>query len=164
MKRVIANDLLLPEVSRRIAEGQSVRIRVKGSSMIPFLHENRDEVVLSPFQRPDLKAGVIVLAFLPRHKKYVLHRILQKSGNLLELMGDGNLYGTEICHEEDVIAIVRTAIRNNMEVDFTEAYWLRRAGWWRRLLPVRRYLLWIYKGLVESGYIFNGIKQKLNRA
>ena len=48
-KRIIPNEVLLPEVARLISEGHTVTLTVRGNSMNPFLVDRRDRLVLGPF-------------------------------------------------------------------------------------------------------------------
>ena len=44
----IANDILIPELARLLAEGKEVRFTPSGVSMRPFIEGDRDSVILSP--------------------------------------------------------------------------------------------------------------------
>ncbi len=44
--RIIQNNLFFQEIASRITDGERVRIRAKGNSMLPFIRDNKDEVVL----------------------------------------------------------------------------------------------------------------------
>ena len=91
----VPNAVLLGQVKEAIREGHTATINVKGYSMRPFLEHCRDKVRLAPFT--DLKVGDAVLAeFSP--DKYVLHRIIEIDGDVVVMMGDGNLRHKEICH------------------------------------------------------------------
>jgi hypothetical protein len=79
-------------------------------------------------------------------RRYVLHRIIEVTADRIVLMGDGNIRGQEICRPEDVLARadeIVAADGTHRRLDTPKA--LRRARLWRRLLPVRRWLLAIYK-------------------
>lgn len=121
-------------------------IWVKGYSMRPFLEHMRDKVQLAFPSRP-LRVGDAVLAEIgPGH--YVLHRIIQVEGDRLTLMGDGNVRGTERCRVQDVAGIVTHYIRPRRTIP-ADASWLNfRIRVWRRLLPIRRYLLLLYRATV----------------
>ena len=47
-KRIIPNEVLLPEVARLISEGHTVTLTVRGNSMNPFLVDRRDRIILGP--------------------------------------------------------------------------------------------------------------------
>ena len=44
-KKIIPNEVLLPEVARLISEGHTVTLTVRGNSMNPFLVDRRDRIV-----------------------------------------------------------------------------------------------------------------------
>lgn len=146
-KVVIPNELILGQVKELIREGHTVTILVKGYSMRPFLEHCRDSVVLAPFT--ELQVGDVALAEI-YPGKYVLHRIIRLDGDGVTLMGDGNIKGTEHCRRNEVAAVVRTFIRNGVAVNADNPRWKRYARLWRKLLPVRKYLLWIYKLNLEQ--------------
>ena len=66
-KRIIPNEVLLPEVARLISEGHTVTLTVRGNSMNPFLVDRRDRIILGPFTDDDLQPGVAVLARSEEH-------------------------------------------------------------------------------------------------
>lgn len=138
-KRTIPNEILLGEVAAVLREGREAVITPTGNSMLPFIRNGRDRVVLRAF--PDLAVGDIVLAYFDGH--YILHRVVACDGEAVTLMGDGNLRGQEHGRREDVLGTVTGIIRPSGR--------LVRPGkgrLWRALQPVRRYLLAIYKRLI----------------
>ena len=120
--------------------------------MRPFLEHQRDKVVLN---NPEgAKVGDAVLAeIFPG--KYFLHRIIEISPNhqdaaldRITLMGDGNIQGTELCLRKDICGIVTHYIRPGRTIPADNPKLVRRIRLWRKLLPVRRYLLFIYKSII----------------
>ena len=77
----------------------------------------------------------------------MLHRVEKVDGNMLILMGDGNLIGRERCRREDVIGKAVKIMKKDREIDCQSPSHLRKAAIWRSLLPIRRYLLAIYRRL-----------------
>lgn len=140
--RELPNDLLLPQVRQLIQEGRTVTISVKGYSMRPFLEHCRDKVTLAPFT--SLRVGDAILAEIAPGR-FVLHRILRMQGDRITLMGDGNVRGTEHCRHRDVVGIVVTYVRNGRAVAASSGKLRMGIKIWRFLLPVRRYLLFIYR-------------------
>ena len=59
-KNTHANDILIPELARLIAEGKEVRFTPSGVSMRPFIEGDKDSVILSSVSVP--KRGDILLA------------------------------------------------------------------------------------------------------
>ena len=145
MARVeLPNDKLLPLVRKFVDGGEKAVISVKGYSMRPFLEHLRDKVELAPWK--ELHVGDAILAEIaPGH--FVLHRIIAIDGQgHITLMGDGNLRGTEHCTLADVCGVVTRYIRPNGHViEASDPRLCRRIRLWRRLLPIRRILLFVYK-------------------
>lgn len=141
-KLIMPNDVLLPEIGRMVADGMTVTLRGKGNSMLPFIVSGRDSVVLS--RADSLDKGDIVLARI-NDGRYVLHRIIRMDGDNIVLMGDGNLKGTEQCTASDILAKAIKIIRNGCYIDTDNLSERRKAIIWRKLRPLRRWLLAIYR-------------------
>lgn len=140
----LPNDAWLGEVSQMLREGKPYAIYVKGFSMRPFIEHTRDRVFLE--KRDTYNIGDAVLAQIaPGH--YVLHRIIEKQGDNLTLQGDGNLKGVELCKEGDVSGVVTQYIRPNRIIPADDPQLVRRIKLWRKLRPIRRYLLLIYNSI-----------------
>lgn len=145
VRQEIPNELFLGLVSEKLREGHSAVIWVKGFSMRPFLENERDRVKLG-FPET-LSVGDAVLAQIqPGH--YVLHRIIRLDGDQVTLQGDGNIDGVEKCLRKDVCGIVTEYIRPSRTLRSDDPQLMRKIQWWRRLRPIRRYLLVIYKAIV----------------
>ena len=136
VKVVLPNNILLDEVARLLADGRDVVIMTKGRSMLPFIRGEVDKVTLSPPK--GLKVGDIVLAHFDG--RFVLHRIIGINGDQVTLMGDGNLQGTEQGTTREVAGVVTDIITPEGRHRKPTRGWL-----WRQLLPVRKYLLKIYR-------------------
>lgn len=138
---LLANRIFFEQIEAEIAEGRSVRIRMKGHSMRPLLREGRDTVVLAPCGERDLRRGDIVLF---RHAgRHVLHRILRCDGERFLLAGDGNYRIEERCRRSDIVARCTTVIRpSGRTVCCDSLRWRIQSGIWLSLAaPVRRVLL-----------------------
>ena len=143
--KTVPNAELIPAIGKLVEEGQEVIFKPKGMSMLPFIRGGRDSVLLR--KADELKVGDIALAEISEGR-YVLHRIEMIEGETIVLMGDGNLVGREKCRREDVMAIAVKIIKGSREIDCQSPGHLRNAEIWKRLLPVRRYLLAIYRRII----------------
>jgi len=128
----------LAQVPRLLDEGKAVVLKqIYGNSMLPFIRGGVDSVRL---RKPEgVKVGDIVLAVFGGRP--IVHRVIAIDGTKVTLMGDGNPKGmTERGDLSNVLGIVdqiispsgRSRKPSNGKV-------------WRRLLPVRKYLLRIYR-------------------
>ena len=138
LKRQLPNEVLLSEVERMLAAGRDVVLVPKGRSMLPFIRGEVDKVLLQRVPQSQLKVGNIVLAHVG--ERYVMHRIIDLKGDQMTLMGDGNLRGTELTMRSEVAGVVMEIITPDGRHRKPTSGWL-----WRRLLPIRKYLLKIYR-------------------
>lgn len=143
---ILPNEPLLDEVTSILDEGRHVTISTSGNSMLPFIHGGRDSVEL-------VRDGVVnvndaVLAKID-NGRYVLHRIIRIDGDDVTLMGDGNVRGTEHCRIGNISGRVLFIVRKNgKRIDCSAPAFARKVRIWRRLLPLRRYLLAVYRRLI----------------
>lgn len=143
-KRTIANEVLIPEIARLVAEGTKVTFTPKGMSMLPFIRGDRDSIVLTVPE--DIRTGDIVLARVGH--LFVIHRIVDIKDDVVTLMGDGNVSGTENCRISDILARAEKIIKDGKEIDCRSKSHMRKAGMWRKLKPIRRYILAIYRRII----------------
>ena len=77
----LARDLLL--------EGESVRMTVRGQSMLPFFLSG-STILLQPIGDQPLMRGDVVMAETPQGN-FVVHRLYRIEGEMITLLGDGNV-------------------------------------------------------------------------
>lgn len=119
----VVRDLLL--------EGSPVRVSVKGQSMLPFFRSG-STVSLRPIREEDFRKYNVVLADTGRN--FVIHRIIALDGDMVTLLGDGNIYGTESMTRDKVYGIIDCS---RVHILFARIWlWLR---------PVRRFPLAIIR-------------------
>jgi len=135
-KLLLPNEVLLGEVERMLGEGREVLMVPKGRSMLPFIRGEVDKVLLS--KPKELKVGDIALAWVD--DRYVMHRVIAIDGQQVTLMGDGNLQGREQTTRDQVVGVVVDIITPEGRHHKPTRGWL-----WRKLLPVRKYLLKVYR-------------------
>lgn len=132
---VISNEDYFAEVQQILREGKEVRIRVKGSSMRPFIRDG-DTVLLRAYQGQSLALGSNILA--KDKDKFVFHRFVGKKNDQYILAGDGNLVLREYVGAADIIAIAYTHYPQDKDKSAAiDRLWprLRGLGWYHiRLL------------------------------
>lgn len=136
----VRNDLFFAGVQEILRQGKSVRIRVRGSSMLPFLRHN-DDVLLAPPDGKHIRKGTVVVAQTDE-SGIVLHRIRQitKSGRIT-LLGDGNTNQFEHTDYSRIIAVVTRYYRGRHSFS-PESPLMRLIGLlWCYMHPWRSYLL-----------------------
>lgn len=134
--RKIPNDIILGEVCSLLSEGKKVKLPPKGKSMLPFIEENRDLLIIAPPEK--LRKGDIVLARIGG-LRYIMHRIIRIRDNQFWLMGDGNLYGCEQCGRKDIFGVVECKLRNDRIINLRSNKARVLAYGWRSILFLRRF-------------------------
>lgn len=104
----ISNSLFFTNIQNIINSGNSVELKVKGTSMHPTLLNGKHKVVLIPYQKQNLRVGTIAL-FVYRGK-YILHRLISKKGDCLMFQGDNLPYIRECINDKDIIGVVEFII------------------------------------------------------
>lgn len=141
----MADTPIIEETIKLIKEGQKVTLRANGHSMLPFIVEGKDDVLLVQPTTP--RIGDVVLAHI-NGNRYVIHRIIAINGDNITLMGDGNLAEQEHCLRNDIAARVDYFINSKGERHYLYTpFRIIMARIWFWLLPFRRYLLAIYRRL-----------------
>lgn len=138
-----SDEQIIQEAVRLVNEGLEVTMLVKGSSMLPFILGGLDSVALT--KPGKVHEGDVVLARIGG-SRYVLHRVMEVTPDRVELMGDGNIRGREICRPEDLLARAVAVVGTDghrRQLDTPGA--MRKARLWRKLLPIRRWILAVYR-------------------
>ena len=135
--------MILSEAIRLVSEGIEVTFPVNGRSMRPFIEGGRDSVVLV---RPESVKPMDVVLAKTDDGRFVIHRVMEMTGDRVTLMGDGNLLGREHTECKQIYAKVTHVVHPNGYkrslytpfIQFVQRMWVR-------LLPLRRYLLKLYR-------------------
>jgi SOS-response transcriptional repressor LexA len=143
VSKTIPNKYLLSQVCKLLGEGKEIMLRAKGNSMFPFIRDSIDTIVLMPLKN-DVLEGDIVLA-LTSDGRYLVHRVLAMSGECVTLMGDGNIGQKESCKMADIHGRAIAVERKGKRISLISPRAKSAMRLWRMLLPVRRYLLAIYR-------------------
>lgn len=133
----------LSMVRELLEQGQEVNLPVAGTSMSPFLKDQRDMVYLRPLNR-DPRKGDIVL-YQRAQGQYVLHRVCKVSGQGYYMAGDNQnvLEGPVV--REQIFAVATEIYRNGKWVSkYSPAAWFFR-NVWIRMVPCRGIVLRILR-------------------
>lgn len=142
---IINNEAFFANVLEVLGRGQSVTIPVKGFSMLPFIRGEKDLVVLRKPDRPYREGDIVLFRCGGR---YVMHRIISIGEDKVVIRGDGVPKNTETVTPSDIFGLVTEILRGGKRsVDPESPRERRRVRLWQSLLPVRRYLLLIYRML-----------------
>ena len=144
----IPNTFFYKTVKEELVKGKSVKILAKGHSMRLFLKSKRDSVIITPINADDIQLYDVVLAEINPHF-WVLHRIIRIDHNIITLMGDGNIKGTEQCTRQQIIGKATAFYRKGRnKPDFVDnPKWKIYSCIWLKLQPIRRYILALVRRL-----------------
>lgn len=144
----IPNNLFFLWVEQDIAEGRSVRFRLKGTSMLPLLRGDKDEIILHPCDPANLHPMDVIL--FRYNGDHVLHRIIRMEGNHLYIQGDGSYVAKEECDVKDVVGKVHAIVRPSGRVVSLNS--------WRWRLPS---FLWVKITVLKKiMHIFVALKKR----
>lgn len=139
----ISDNEIIRNAIQLVNEGLRVTFPVKGNSMLPFIIGGIESVDLVKAESP--KVGDVVLAWV-EGSRYVVHRIIRIDGRRVVLMGDGNIRGVEHCTLDDVAALaVNVVTRKGHHHPLYSPWRVRASRLWWRLLPIRRWILAVYR-------------------
>ena len=96
------------------AEGKAI-IAPIGKSMLPFLKEGRDMVLLKAPAEPLQKYDIVL--YKNSAEGYILHRIIRVNGSDYIICGDNSSVWEFGHSSDDIIAVVDKIIRNGKQID-----------------------------------------------
>lgn len=134
---------LLPIIQEQIASGGKVCFKPRGRSMLPFIMEGRDEVVL---KAPDpLPKKYSIPFYRRRDGHFVLHRIVgfDPDGSCI-MCGDNQYIREHGIQKEQIIAVVEGVYRKGKYISADDRFFRLWGFWWPRLMwcrgfPIRAY-------------------------
>ena len=104
-----------PYIRQAIADGGSVRVRVKGNSMWPFLVNGRDTIFFEALPNRSLRSGDILL-YQRKNGRYVMHRLYAVQNDSLTFVGDNQNQLEKGIGKDQLIAYVNHCIRNEKDL------------------------------------------------
>lgn len=129
---------LMPMIRQRIADGGSVCIGPKGTSMRPLIRQGIDYVELSPL--PDRLKKYDLPLYQRENGQYVLHRIV-KTGEKYSCIGDNQFQLEHGVTRDQMIALVTAIYRGEKRYSVDSvSYWLY-CRLWHYTRPIR-WLWW----------------------
>ena len=137
---------MMETVRELIGSGKTVTISLKGNSMNPFIVHLRDSMTLRKATDADIRKGTVALV-LTDDGHYVLHRIFAVDGDVVTMLGDGNVEMTEKCTCANIIGVMQSLERKGHTITPDSFAWKAYSWIWDILVPVRRYPLALWRRL-----------------
>lgn len=146
--RIVDNQEYMKVVRSILEEGKEVPLVVTGNSMMPFLIDRRDQVLIKRIERP-LKKGDI--AFFQRENgQYIMHRIhfMRKDDrtgeNQFYFIGDGQKNIEGPIKETRIFGVITGVLRKGKYLDEHTFTWRLFKNIWRYVIPFRPLIIKIY--------------------
>jgi hypothetical protein len=150
----VNNDVFFENVIALLRKGSKVTIPVKGTSMLPFIVEDEDQVVLEGIEQASpegvarRKANIGDAVLFRTGNRYLLHRILSfdKDGTAV-IQGDGILHAKEHCGREGIYGRVVSVQKKGQQriIDVSSKCYRLKVSMWKTMVPFRRILLGVWK-------------------
>ena len=145
---IVDNQEYMKVVRSILEEGKEVPLVVTGNSMMPFLIDRRDQVLIKRIERP-LKKGDI--AFFQRENgQYIMHRIhfMRKDDrtgeNQFYFIGDGQKNIEGPIKEIQIFGVITGVLRKGKYLDEHTFTWRVFKNIWRYVIPFRPLIIKIY--------------------
>lgn len=135
---------MMKEIAKLISEGKTVSITAKGYSMNPFIMHLRDQITLGPWADDQIKKGAVVLVRDVRGC-FLIHRIIKREGDMITLMGDGNIGIIETAHVKNIIGLMHAVTKKGRTYSVKSLRWRLYSWFWKILTPMRRYPLALWR-------------------
>ena len=136
--RIVDNQEYMKVVRSILEEGKEVPLVVTGNSMMPFLIDRRDQVLIKRIERP-LKKGDI--AFFQRENgQYIMHRIhfMRKDDrtgeNQFYFIGDGQKNIEGPIKETQIFGVITGGLRKGKYLDEHTFTWGFFENIWRYVI------------------------------
>lgn len=138
MKQVETGELV--SVLRKLTEeGREVSMPIVGSSMEPFLKEERDRICFRKPDRPVRKGDIIF--YQRENGQYVLHRIKKVVADGYYLIGDAQTQMEGPIKGEQIFALITKVQRKGKWIDSGDFWWVFFAHVWLHVIPLRIVLM-----------------------
>ena len=121
----------------------------KGTSMMPFLRQQRDIIEIRP--KGDNRCKKYDVVLYRRGENYILHRILHVLKDGYILAGDNNTFLEYDIKDEQIIGIMVRLIRDGKEILMTDKKYRFYVHVWCDFYPVRMFLLRVKRKLWRIG-------------
>lgn len=125
-----------------VEEGETVSMRIVGSSMSPFLIHDRDLITFKAPER-ELKKGDMVF-FQRESGQYVMHRIYAVKPDGYYMVGDAQTEIEGPVRREQIFAVIIKVRRKGKWMEPGNFWWNFFERVWINIIPVRKAVVGFY--------------------
>ena len=115
LTKQVSYEDILPFIEQSLSIGKDIRFKPRGTSMLPFIRQNNDEVILTAFKGKLKKYDIIF--YRRTNGQFVLHRYLKKGSDGSYLIrGDHQTEIEKGITDENIIGVVKSVVRKNRTI------------------------------------------------
>ena len=121
LSKKIGDDGIVKIILCKLSCGEKVFLTVTGNSMLPFLADGRDRVVLQRIEKRPKKGDIIF--YRRKNGAYVLHRVVGRRGEGFFFSGDAQTYVEGPVERGQLLACCVAAERDGKLIKKNSALW-----------------------------------------
>lgn len=163
MKKVttsVSMEELSPVIESVVSSGSDAVLCITGNSMLPLWRDRHNSVLLTACDVDKLKVGDIPL-YRRENGQYVLHRIIKVNEDSFDLLGDAQWIVEKELPKKSVIAVAKGYYTEKGKyISCDSKKHKRYFAVWSFLLPIRRWILAIYRRTILKIKILNDRNRK----
>ena len=144
MKRYVKTAELFPLIKEELLQNKCVKFTVSGHSMMPFIRNNRDQVLVQFADMCSLKKRDIIL-FEAAKDRYTLHRICRKTQKGYITLGDACFTKDDEVAYHNILGKVTKIYRNGKEINCNSLSYRFVVCIWCRFKTLRRIMYMLYR-------------------
>ena len=138
MSKLVSIEEVMPLIEDQIKHSGRVTFTPRGNSMLPLLRNNKDTITL---RKPEFPLKKYDIAFYRRDSgAYVLHRIVDVSGDKYTMRGDNQFFDEANIRQEQIIGVVDSFTRKGKKYSGNEISYRLYCVAWGKTMSIRRLL------------------------
>ena len=140
-RRVVSAKVLMEDYRRLLQEDEieALPLIVTGSSMTPFLIDQRDKVYLKKIDSPVCPGDILL--YQRDNGSYVLHRVFLADDDCYTMIGDAQDEYEFGVQNHQLIARVVFCVRKDKRIEPGDFWWEFFARVWLHMVPVRKLII-----------------------
>ncbi len=131
---------MLSAANEMLSENRDIIIKVRGSSMYPFLRNKKDSVLIVPAKNKKIKPGDIVFLCTPS-QSFILHRVIYRNADGYYVSGDAQKVSSGPFRKEQIVGVVTKIWKGKKQINPRTGICYISALLWIVLLPYRHLII-----------------------
>jgi hypothetical protein len=133
---------MLPLMEEMLKNGKSISIRVKGTSMKPFLNSEKDLIEIAPITKGIKVNDICMFKTL---NGFTVHRLINIVNDNFFFNGDSQTTLEGPIKKDDIIGVVKKIRKKSFSFGINNPIYIVLSNFWRITLPLRPKIINLYK-------------------